>query len=84
LSGSITLYGETEELSLTVGTIDQAGEFTFSGDDLDNLTMDNADCGESELTSMSLVFSSRTATFRQTIETAECGGWTINATMTKE
>lgn len=84
MSGSITLYGETEELPATVGTIDEAGEFTFSGDELDNLTMDDADCGESELTSVSFVFSGRTATFSQTIETAECGDWHISATMTRE
>lgn len=84
LSGSITLYGETEELPATVGSINEAGEFTFSSDGFDDLTTDDAECGETELTGVSLVFSGRTATFNQTIETAECGDWKVSATMTRE
>ena len=83
VSGSITFFGETEELEQIPGTINEAGEFTFPGDDLVGETLNDPDCGEHSVT-MSLVFSDGTAKFGQVVETAACGQFRLDATLTKE
>lgn len=83
VSGSITFFGEAEEIGPTPGTINEAGEFTFSGDGLVGETMNDPDCGESSVT-MSLVFSDGTATLNQVVETVACGQFHVSATLPKE
>ena len=83
VSGSMTFFGETEQIEPIPGTINEAGEFTFPGDSLVGETMNDPDCGEHSVT-MSLVFSDGTATFSQVVETAACGQFRVNATLTKE
>ena len=83
VSGSITFFGETEEMEPISGTIDEAGKFTFPGDGLVGETMNDPDCGQHSV-AMSLVFSDGTATFNQVVETTECGQFHLNATLTKE
>ena len=83
VSGSITFFGETEEIEPISGTINEAGEFMFPGDGLVAETMNDPDCGEHSVT-MSLVFSDGTATFTQVVETTGCGQFHVNATLTKE
>ncbi|MYN65479.1 MAG: hypothetical protein F4X11_10685 [Acidobacteria bacterium] len=83
VSGSMSLFGETEEIGTVTGTINEAGEFMFPGDSFVSEAANDPDCGEHGVT-MSLVFSDGTATFGQVVETAECGQFRLNATLTKE
>lgn len=83
LDGSITFFGETEEIGPTAGTIDEAGEFTFPGDSGVGEALNDPDCGEHSVT-MSLVFSDATATFSQVVDTASCGQFRLDATLSKE
>ncbi len=83
LSGTITIFGATEELPPTVGMINKDGEFTFSGDDFEGV-MSDPECGESRITRMTLVFMDSTAVFEQVIETTDCGNFTVAATMARE
>ena len=83
VNGSITILGQTQEIPATRGTINETGEVSFSEDDRGGVTND-PDCGESRITTLSLVFSDGTATFNQVTQTAECGDFTVSATMTRE
>lgn len=84
VSGSFTLLGETEEIPPYTGRINEAGEFTFPDDIFEDGALNNSDCGEITVTSMSIAFSSDTATFTYASETAACGDFNFRATMTKE
>lgn len=84
LNGTITILGTTEEIPQTVGSINEDGEFTFPGDDFEG-AMPDPECGESRITSITLLFlPDGTAVFNQLFETAECGDFTVAATMTRE
>ncbi len=84
LNGTIMILGSTEEIPETVGTINEDGEFTFPDDDFAG-TMPDPECGETRVTSITLLFlPDGTAVFNQLFETAECGDITAAATMTRE
>ena len=83
LNGTITIFGDTEELPPTVGRINEDGEFTFSDDDFEGV-MTDPECGESRLSRMTLVFMDSMAVFEQVIETTDCGNFTVASTMARE
>ena len=83
ITGSITLFGVTQQLPAVTGMINETGFFTASAGGFSSATADAGDCGIIRETSSTLTFSGSTARLHESATTDFCGNLTMDGTLNR-
>ena len=85
ISGSISIFDETNALDTVTGTVDETGLVTFPPDSVVNaVPMGDDTCGTITPAPTMLTFSGNTARFLQTATSDDCGNVEIVGTLTRQ
>ena len=85
ITGSISIFEETNALEAVTGTVSETGLVTFPPDSLANaVPLDDDTCGTIAPAPTMLTFSGDTARFLQTASSDRCGNIEIVGTLTRQ
>ena len=85
ITGSISIFEETNALQAVTGTVNETGLVTFPPDSLVNaVPLDDDTCGTITLAPTMLTFSGDAARFLQTARSDRCGNIEILGTLTRQ
>ena len=85
ITGSISIFEETNALQAVTGTVNETGLVTFPSDSLVNaVPLDDDTCGTITQAPTMLTFSGNTARFLQTASSDGCGNVEVLGTLTRQ
>ena len=85
ITGSISIFEETNALQAVTGTVNETGLVTFPPDSLVNaVPLDDDTCGTITPAPAMLTFSGNTARFLQTASSDGCGNVEVLGTLTRQ
>ena len=85
ITGSISIFEETNALQAVTGTVNETGLVTFPSDSLVNaVPLDDDTCGTITQAPAMLTFSGNTARFLQTASSDGCGNVEVLGTLTRQ
>ena len=84
ITGSISIFEETNALEAVTGTVNETGLVTFPPDSLVNAVPMDDTCGTITPAPTMLTFSGNTARFLQTANSDGCGNFEVLGTLTRQ